>query len=254
MGNEVFDNAQSGEGSWWSIVRDTWAKFCSYVPFPWSSLKGVMSSKFARLTVIVPIIGWVLVYNDNLILFLEELLERDLPNEFGWKVYIFYVGLFCISISSILYAIFCPSEVNNHRSLVDFVKHTRLVYTERYGNALSRGIGRAPFQWGEPPEDFRNKKTGKFPLVRMHSENEDEIIDTLCRDYERMNASWPILRVCALLIFCFGAILSSIPTLSTVHWASCLVAKNAESNLWLEKLQNTCSSKANSGEDHLEDV
>lgn len=240
--------------SWWKVITTYWDIFCWHVPFRWSSLKGVMSSKFARLTVIVPIVGWLLVYNDNLILFLEELLGRELPNEFGWKVYIFYVGLFGISISSILYAIFCPGEIHKHSSDVDYVKHSRLVFTESYEKTLSQSIGRDPLVWGDPPEEFRNKKTKKFPLVRRQSENEEDIIDTLLSDYNRRNASWPLVRVLALFVFCVGAVLASVPTLATVHWASCLVVKDAEGYLWLDEFKYTCAPQTNGSEDHLENM
>lgn len=238
----------------WRSIVVYWDVFCQHVPLHWSSLKGIMSSKFARLTVIVPIIGWILVYNDNLILFLEEALGKDLPNEFGWKVYIFYVGLFGISISSILYAVFCPREVHKHSSDVDYVKHSRLIFTENYEKTISQSIGREALVWGDPPEDFRNKKTKKFPLVRKHSENEEDIIDTLLADYNRRNSSWPIIRLAALLVFSVGAILTSIPTLSTVHWASCLVVEDTEGYLLIDKFKDTCASQADGGEDHLENV
>lgn len=238
----------------WVSVLQYWRLFSRYTPFPWSALKGVMSSKLARLTVIIPIVGWLLVYNDNLIILFENLLKRDLPNEFGWKVYVFYVGLFAISISSILFAIFCPNEIKSHSSIVDYVKHSRLIFTERYEKNLSKSIGREPFDWAKPPEAYANSETGRFTLVRKHSENEEDIVDTLVEDYHQRNFSWPLVRVCALVFFISGALLASVPTLSTVHWASCLVVKDTGGFFSLVKFENTCPPKTNRRENHLENV
>lgn len=213
-----------------------------------------MSSKFARLTFIVPIVGWVLVYNDNLILLLEQLWDTDLPNELGWRVYIFYVGLFLISVSSILYAIFCPKEIGNHTDIVDYVKNFRPLVTEDFERKLSKSLRHAPLTWGTPPEDFKNAGTGKFPLVRKQSENEEEIIDRLVQNYLVLNASWPILRVIALASFCSGAVLASIPTLTTVHWASCLVVEDAGNHFLVDEFKDTCTSYTDRREDHLEDM
>lgn len=230
-------------------------RWCSHrVPFKWSALKGVMSSKFARLTVIIPIIGWLLIYNDNLIQLFEELLGEELPEELNWKVYIFYVGLFCISVSSILYAIFCPKEISAHTSDVNYVKSYRLLFTEKFEKSLSQELGSKAFMWGDPAEEYRNKKTKKFSLVRRHEANEEDIIDTLLNNYDRKNASWPIIRIIALLVFCLGVVLASVPTLSTVHWASCLVVKDTEGYLFIDKIKNTCAADSYSSENHLEDM
>jgi hypothetical protein len=238
----------------WIWVSQIWVMLSHYVPFRWSALKGAMSSSFARLTIIVPIIGWVLVYNDNLIILLEQLLETDLPNELGWRVYVFYVGLFFISVSSIIYAVFCPKEVSNHVDVVEYVRKFRPVVTEELEIKISKGINRMPLAWSLPPEDFKNAGTGKFSLVRKQTENEEEIINTLIQNYVTLNASWPLLRVVALISFCSGAVLASIPTLTTVHWASCLVVEDAGSHLFIQKLKNTCAPYTDGSEDHLEDM
>jgi hypothetical protein len=233
-------------------TRQVWAKASSYVPFHWSSLKGAMSSKFARLTFVVPIVGWILVYNDNLILLLEQLWETDLPNELGWRVYVFYVGLFFISVSSIIYAIFCPREISNHTDIVDYVRNFRPVVTESYEKKLSYALKRSPLNWGKPPEEFQNAATGEYPLVRKQTENEEAIIDRLVQNYLILNSSWPLLRLVALAAFCAGVVLASIPTLTTVHWASCLVVEDAGSNFLIDKFKNTCAPYFDRSKYHLE--
>ena len=150
--------------------------------------------------------------------------------------------------------VFCPKEIANHTDVVEYVKNFRPVVTEDFERKLSKALSQVPLTWGTPPEDFRNAGTGKYPLVRKQSENEEEIIDRLVKNYLVLNASWPILRVVALASFCAGAILASIPTLTTVHWASCLVVEDAGSYFLVDEFKDTCAPYSDSGKDHLEDV
>ena len=103
----------------WRRSKHYWRRFSAYVPFPWSSLKSAVNSKFACLTVIVPIVGWVLIYNDNLVLLLEELFEQDFSVEFSWRLYVFNFVLFLISVSSILYSVFAQKRSEITRRLLN---------------------------------------------------------------------------------------------------------------------------------------
>lgn len=235
------------------VIRQIWASVSQMTPFPWSTLKGIANSKFARLTVIVPIVGWILVYNDTLIALLEKYLEEDFPEEINWRVYTFYVGLFFVSVSSILYATFCPRGINEHPTMVDFIRHYRMIFTEDYAKYLDEKRSREPSIWETPPE-ARRSISGGTVLVHWQSENEEKIVNYLRDEYFVENYSWPIVRVVALVVFLIGAGLASIPTLTTVHWASCSVVENASDNLWLQKFQNTCPTYADGSEDVLEDV
>ena len=147
----------------WRCSKHYWRRFSAYVPFPWSSLKSAVNSKFARLTVIVPIAGWVLIYNDNLVLLLEELFEQDFSAEFSWRLYVFYVGLFLISVSSILYSVFCPKEINNHSTVVDYTKHYRLVLTESFERGLSSDNGMNPMEWTNQPMHIKTRGLEHLP-------------------------------------------------------------------------------------------
>ena len=162
------------------------------------------------LTVIVPILGWVLIHNDNLVILLEELFEQDFSAEFSWRLYVFYVVLFLISVSSILYSVFCPNEINNHSTVVDYAKHYCLVFTDSFERGLSSDNGVDPMEWANPADAYKNQGTGTFTPVDRHSENEEEMIDCLRQDYAIRNSSWPIVCVIALVSFVFGAVLASL--------------------------------------------
>lgn len=238
----------------WRTLCLWWRTFSFIMPFPWSSLKTAMSSKFARLTFIVPIIGWLLVYNDNLATILEQKWQISIDEGTSWKLYAFYLGLFAIAVSSIVYAVFCPKEVKRFDSEVDFVKTARLIFTESYSREVSAQVGRLPFVWAPPAPETKNPASGKFPLVRKHTENEEELVDLLVAHYRDRDMTWPLVRILAFLIFLVGVVMTSIPTLSTVGWASCRFVEDAGDHFWLEKVQNACTPELNSTEDHLENV
>lgn len=235
-------------------ISPIWRRFSGYVPLPWSSLKTAMSSKFARLTFIVPVIGWLLVYNDNLANLIEYRWGISIFDGIGWKLYIFYLGLFAIAASSIVYAVFCPQEIKRFDNEVDFVKTARLIFTETYSREISEKVGRLPFVWAPPPAAAKNPETGNFPLIRKHTENEEELVDLLVVHYRDRDISWPFVRLLSLLTFVFGVIMTSIPTLSTVGWASCRVIEDAGNVFWQEKFKNSCAPSLDGTENHLENV
>ena len=111
-----------------------------------------------------------------------------------------------------------------------------------------------PFEWASPPAETRNPATGKFPLVRKHTENEEELVDLLVAHYRDRDVTWPFVRILALLTFLVGVVMTSLPTLSSVGWASCRFVEDAGDLFWLQKLQDTCAPELNSTENHLEDM
>ncbi len=84
----------------------------------WHSLAQISNSKLMKLTILIPIIGYMVLFNENIVEFLN-LSQEIFPNE-GLKssvnegisrLYYFYFGLTFIGIAMTLYQVFCPTQV-----------------------------------------------------------------------------------------------------------------------------------------------
>jgi hypothetical protein len=94
----------------------------------WSTLRTIGRSRLARATIFIPIIGYLFIFNDEITGYLKliprfgsngsaaELADINLS-----RLICLYVGLFCIGIGSIIFAIFCPSHVSENIDEHEFI-------------------------------------------------------------------------------------------------------------------------------------
>jgi hypothetical protein len=98
----------------------------------WSILRNYGNSPIVRLTVLIPIIGWLLLFNDYLVKHLQVLLSvfggRVEVLVDGEKHYIsgrliqLYIGLVLTSIGALFYSIWCPEQIKRYTSPPDYIK------------------------------------------------------------------------------------------------------------------------------------
>jgi len=100
--------------------RDAWPK--------WELLRLVGNSYAVKLTVLVPFIGYLLLFNDTLVKFfalqiLTEGKTESAPEQINLlNLRLLYFGLLFVGVGSILYLMFCPSVIKSHAGSTDFVR------------------------------------------------------------------------------------------------------------------------------------
>ena len=85
----------------------------------------VGKSKIANLTILVPFIGYLILFNNELVTYLQltkELLniEAGKPNESISRLYFLYLGLTFIGFGSIAFSVFCPKIVKSSSTEYEF--------------------------------------------------------------------------------------------------------------------------------------
>lgn len=103
----------------------------------WSTLSSIGNSKIARLTILMPIIGYLLIFNSQILGFLEVSLpgENELvPN--NWLAYAYsknmkflYFGLLVFGLGVALYNVFAPIQVKKHPSVEDYISAMEKIRT-----------------------------------------------------------------------------------------------------------------------------
>jgi hypothetical protein len=95
---------------------------------PWVDLRSVSNSPAAKATIFVPLIGYLVIFNDNIVQYLE--LAKALngsPSHGGVssRLLWIYFGLCFVSIGAVLYGIACPPEVKKYGNANAYVTGDR---------------------------------------------------------------------------------------------------------------------------------
>jgi len=102
-------------------------KYIYFEPFVWSKLHALGNSNLAKCTLLVPLVGYFIIFNENLIQYL------DLSKEYVWdvglavsyKLFFFYFGLTSISLGLMSYQFRCPDIIKQNPGEIDYVNLER---------------------------------------------------------------------------------------------------------------------------------
>lgn len=107
-------------------------------PIKWSIIKKLGSSRTANLTIFVPFIGYLILFNTNVEKFFQLsqsyinfTQENMIKNVYFSNLIFLYFGLLFIGCGSILYHIFSPTEIKQHDIGVYYVKFMESISTEQ---------------------------------------------------------------------------------------------------------------------------
>ena len=144
----------------------------------WSTLRILGQSKMVSMTIFVPVIGYMILLNEDVVGYLslsDELLSKSSVTESNWlsfsdtfgRLRLIYLGLVFVGIASFIFKIRCPSEILRHRNEYDYIHAELAVMTsERFSAAKERLT-----QWpASIPNDLR---------LRVNSVEDTELSETL---------------------------------------------------------------------------
>ncbi len=85
----------------------------------WDSLRGLGQNKLAQLTVLVPILGYFILFGENYadyfrLSFVAE--DRPTGSLASWRVYLLYFGFSFLAIASFLFSVYCPKVIKQHEN------------------------------------------------------------------------------------------------------------------------------------------
>lgn len=118
---------------------------------PWTQLRGIANSSVAKSTILIPLIGYWIIFNEYIAGWLRLILPfADSGPHVSYRVLWTYIGLTFFALGTSLYALCCPSEVKKYRDYQDYINGdgnamtrstiaTMLEHLERNGYAELRG-------------------------------------------------------------------------------------------------------------------
>lgn len=101
---------------------------------PWSTLSNIGQLPAMKMLSFVPFIGTIIIFNEKIIN--NMMLSQDIFSIIGieidalqlreislYSIYFVYFGLLFLGIGSILFSIFCPLEIKQHRDINNYVEN-----------------------------------------------------------------------------------------------------------------------------------
>ena len=82
--------------------------------FRWDRLRSIGNSRIAKLAILVPIFGYLIIFNQHLVAYYNTIFDPDLNTSF-W-LYFFYFGMSSIGFGSLIYIFWCPKEIQEYGS------------------------------------------------------------------------------------------------------------------------------------------
>ncbi|MER8752427.1 hypothetical protein NKH57_24730 [Mesorhizobium sp. M1050] len=110
----------------------------------WSFIANFGQSPAVRLTILIPFIGYLIIFNQNLQSYVGLVFDRieyvSIPQSSSGehatlRFYNLYFGLLFLGIGSFLYTIFAPRQIKQHPLVADYVKYMDSIVTENLTRA-----------------------------------------------------------------------------------------------------------------------
>lgn len=109
----------------------------------WSDLRKLGQSNLLALTIFAPLIGWLIIFNNKVIdlLFLSSSVFGSAAGDLTiGRIKLVYFGLFSLGISSFLFRLFCPDEIQEFSSQSKFIDGESSLITQARVTCLIQKI------------------------------------------------------------------------------------------------------------------
>ena len=195
----------------------------------WTSLREIGNSPVVRLTIAIPLVGYLIIFNESLLQYLDlsrELFGRhsDVAGTNGahvsWRLLLLYFGLCFVAAGAALYSWRCPDEIKSYRLASDYVASV-------LDNLGSIGFARinAALENGSDIAQRRLQAWRKLQNSRATPQNDEEFARRRTDDhkvllelhFDSLNRSRLIARGACAICYEIGFIALFIPSLD-VFW------------------------------------
>jgi hypothetical protein len=182
----------------------------------WAKLRLLGNSSIARLTIVVPILGYFILFNSNVVEHLR--FHTDFCEGRGcdvsWRLYFLYFGCFFVAIGASVYGLFCPTVAKIYPGASDFFEAEKTYFSAP--SNLKYLFDLIEKQRGSPAADPFQLKTqiiGKH--AALNSAHVQALADVMGEYYVLQNISNRGMRIVSFSSYSIGIGLVLVPTLIT---------------------------------------
>lgn len=198
----------------------------SFTP-TWELLRSFGSSRFAKLSVFVPVFGYFIIFNDAFVALLGSSMEwacvafkstacgdgglSKLDNEFMLrKVVNIYIALSAIGLSTVIFQALCPHEIKKFWHVENYVSENTKVFHHEFNRRIRTILDeKVPRDTSRIQDTFNDYKQHDRPKA---SEMYDR--DILALWFSFQNTRFEIARWTCFILFGVGVALLTYPTVA----------------------------------------
>jgi hypothetical protein len=186
---------------------------------PWSKLKALRQPKLGRAALLIPIFGYLILFNENIAKFLNLIpLFGDKPHpEVGVspRLLLIYFGLCAVSIAVALYSAFCPSQVTHYGNASAFVQGDGPGLKDFALEEVEKGLRESTFRerFQAIRDRYEKNPSGGAKLTPTDAQKAEINNGILHLRYEQLEYSASWARIAARVLYLFGAACLLLPSL-----------------------------------------
>jgi hypothetical protein len=195
---------------------------------PWSQLRGIGNSTAVKLTILIPAIGYLIIFNDDLRehfqLWRGVFGRADVSagDAVPLRLLLLYFGLVALAAGSILHQIFCPAEIKRYGSDIDYIADMEAHASKAKKNSLTKRIEEDAVI-GPAYRLIEQAHHAAMQLARTVQSGEmdadaDRWRDIFALHFHTIDASARVAREATTIFYAMGFTLVGIPSLNVfVH-------------------------------------
>ena len=176
----------------------------------WNNLRTIGNSSIAKASIIVPVLGYIILFHDKLIDYLNLHLSFCAGCSVSWRLLFIYFGCCAFALGSLLYGFFCPLVIKRHEAAHNFFEEE----SDYFGHPEH-------VQFLASLIDREKRKTYLRPSVQYRERDDRERTSTshlsamMGENYFLQNRSLRWARIAIFLLYSIGGLLLAFPTVVT---------------------------------------
>jgi hypothetical protein len=176
----------------------------------WNSLGIIGNSTIGKAAIIVPVVGYLLLFNHEVVSFLRLHSEFCKDCTVSWRLNFFYFGSFFVAIGSLAFGFACPPMIARHAGAHDFYEAEKDYYdTEEHRRFLVGHILAAR------ATTYIQPKYMYTPTSEEEMMTKGTLPELMGEHYFLQNRSRRKTRLIILGSYGIGAALLAVPTIGT---------------------------------------
>jgi hypothetical protein len=181
----------------------------------WTSLRLIGNSTLSKLTMMMPIVGYFILFNDRLVDYAK--LQFEVCPAGGclisWRVFCIYFGLCFAAIGALIFTAFCPHIVKRYATSREFFETSHLFYAHHHN--LSWLLDDIKKMKGAEYDDGLQLNALAARGAGIGTGEVHMLSGPMAAYYNLKNGSRPFWRWACLTFYGIGALLLAIPTVRT---------------------------------------
>lgn len=197
----------------------------------WVNLRRIGQSKVVRLTILVPIFGYLILFNEEIVHLFEvstqvvkglntvPVIQEVISNDTKTRLYFFYFGFTFLGIGSLIYQVFCPGLIKDYSSEREFLREEVGLVTKKRFNRMASYLEQenlaSPIDVNDAVDEYANA-TSLMPKQR-EAQIDAAKMDIMVLFWWSENVSRVVARHAILFFYLVGFCVLAIPSLNMFY-------------------------------------